>query len=251
MTANLFQTQAFRLEGLMSAALPPASENPFDAPKSLSTLRPLKTAAGYTSSQCFLRFLLAGTAAGIVGGASLSHVVTNATTIIAQFGAIGLPFAGALMLSINRFIGAMPRAKSLFIVIGAAVGFICCGIVYQLVFNHEFRNAWMGPQPLSWRQMLAPGFWGAATGSALIAIVLWVAGGRFTWKTTATTWAIMTAIGFATIIVSDEIALRRRIFSAPLTYGVAGGIYIAVVLAMLGWHLAEANGTPDAASEQR
>ena len=234
----------------MNGVPPRAPENPFDAPRSLHDTGAVRTAAGFTSRECFIRFLLVGAAAGVVGGSCLFHVATNATNVVAPFGAIGLPFAAALMLSSNRFVGAMPRAKSLFIVIGTAVGFICCGIVYQATRNGYVNGVWMGPWPTTWRQILAPGFWGAASGSAFIAIVLRAAGGRFTWKTTATTWAIMTTIGFVAIALSDEIGIRRRMFPEPLTARVAGGMFVAIVLAVLGWSPAEAHGTFEATSEQ-
>ena len=219
------------------------SATPYDAPASSRESGALKTAAGFTSGQCFLRFFIVGVVAATVGGTCLFKASESDANMGVQLGALGLPFAGALMLSIRRWNGSLTIAKSLFVLVGAVAGFVACAFVYIQTINLLYRGSWASSQPVSWAT-LAPCFYGAASGAAILSFVLWVSGGRFTWRMASIAWATMTAFGFTAIALSDEIGMRRRIVSEALSSGIAGGVYVAVLLAMLGWYLAEANGVP-------
>lgn len=186
--------------------------------------------------QCLCRFFVAGMAGGFVGGFGTSLLNSLATSTLVQFIPLGITFGISLWLATGLFVDRLSVFRTAVLIPGCLLGFAVAPVVTTLTLP----PGWSSPQPWTWK-LLYPYVLGPAAGAAFIVLVVRCVSGRIPGRVMFLVWLCISAVGFPAFFAVDELGLRTRQFAEPTLAFLCGGGFVAVVLALIGWQLAEAH----------
>ena len=210
------------------------SDNPFQSPQAANDIA--KTEKGFSLAQCFFRFFFTGLAAGGLAGIGMAMLNAARATAWSQLGVAGIAFGVALWWATQRFVARISMQRTVSIVLGCIGAFLACGVAYE----YFLVDNWYVAQPMTW-ELLRPYVFGPTVSVALMSVVIRLAGGPVPVKVLVLFCVAGSLLGFTTIFVIDEIGTRRRLIYEPILAAAGGMIYIALMLALIGWNLAVAD----------
>ena len=172
----------------------------------------------------------------MVGGMGTSVLNSLGVPTLIQFLPVGVTFAVSLWIAIGLFINRLSAGRAALLLPGCLAGFAVTPIVtLQLMPPGAF-----GPQPWTW-PLLRPYLIGPATGALVVVLTVRAASGRVPLRVLFLVWLFISASGSVAFFAVDELGMRTRRFNESSLAFCCGTAFVAVVLSLIGWQLAEAD----------
>lgn len=203
--------------------------NPYNAPRSVNTT--WLTRKGYSPAHCLVLFFVVGWLMGLVSGA-ITYVMNSINaSILLHLLPTSVALSLSLWLGVGRFIRRTPAHMRVLMILSCILSVAITAVVYV-----QILQAAAFPLNLLKACLFAP-----AIGGFLITASLRLTSGKTPIRVHLIAWLSTWTCGAIAFFVVEELGARRRMFYEPALAFICTTTFVSVVVALIGWQLAEAD----------